>query len=102
MGEDGRGSLGLKCRPGQKTPGERHGRIINKVKHVSGLFSIKISIPKKFCLFFYFYSLKIHGCSRTDSKLRNVSSAANQHIGMISEGPCDTETWSELYSTLLS
>jgi len=25
---------------------------------------------------------------------RNVSGAANQHIGMISEGSCDTEDWS--------
>ncbi len=26
--------------------------------------------------------------------IRNVSSAANQHIRMISEGSCDTEDWS--------
>ncbi len=26
--------------------------------------------------------------------IRNVSTAANQHISMISEGSCDTEDWS--------
>ncbi len=36
----------------------------------------------------------LHKKYETAQLFRNVSSASNQHIRMISEGSCDTEDWS--------
>ncbi len=72
---------------------------------VKTFMSQKIYISNTLCnfgkkVFWTFYSLKkcIMGCTKilnstTVFNIVHISWAANQHIRMISEGPCNTEGW---------
>ncbi len=60
-------------------------------KYSSFELSTHLRILKKNYYVFH-KNIKPHNCFQHE--IRNVSSASNQHIRMISEGSCDTKDWS--------